>query len=107
MPSVKVILRPEAQQEALEAQAWYETRAVGLGYEFARAVDSAVSRIARTPRAFPFVTDRLQHLPMRRFPYSIIYHDRGTEILIVAIHHHRRQPADWSPRDTVKKGSTQ
>ena len=103
--SVRIVLRPEAQQEALEAQAWYERRAVGLGYEFARALDGTIARIARSPRAFPFVTDRLQHLATRRIPYSVIYHDRGAEIVIVAVHHHRRQPTDWSRRNVANEGT--
>ena len=28
-----VVFRPEAEQELLEAQAWYESRAMGLGFE--------------------------------------------------------------------------
>ena len=32
-----VLLRPEAEQELLEAQAWYKSKALGLGFEFARA----------------------------------------------------------------------
>ena len=31
-----VVLRPEAEQELLEAQAWYESKALGLGFEFIR-----------------------------------------------------------------------
>lgn len=38
-----VVLRPEAEQELLEAQAWYESKALGLGFEFARAADAAVA----------------------------------------------------------------
>ena len=38
-----VVLRPEAEQELLEAQAWYESKALRLGFEFARAADVAVA----------------------------------------------------------------
>lgn len=37
-----VVLRPEAEHELLEAQIWYESKALGLGFEFARAADAAV-----------------------------------------------------------------
>ena len=36
----------------MEAQAWYEARAKGLGLEFARSVDAAVEAAARNPEAF-------------------------------------------------------
>jgi hypothetical protein len=44
-----VVLRPEAEQELLEAQAWYESKALGLGFEFARAADAAVASALRKP----------------------------------------------------------
>lgn len=42
-----LVFRPEAEAELLEAQAWYETRAPDLGFEFARAVDAAAKQVAR------------------------------------------------------------
>ena len=44
-----VVLRPEAEGELLEAQAWYESKALGLGFEFARAADAAVALAFRNP----------------------------------------------------------
>ena len=44
-----VVLRPEAEHELLEAQAWYESKALGLGFEFARAADVAVASALRNP----------------------------------------------------------
>jgi hypothetical protein len=48
-----VVLRPEAEQELLEAQAWYESKALGLGFEFARAADVAVASTLRCPSGEP------------------------------------------------------
>jgi len=42
-----VVLRPEAEQELLETQTWYESKALGLGFEFARAADAAVASALR------------------------------------------------------------
>ena len=44
-----VVLRPEAEQELLEAQAWYESKALGLGFEFGRAADAAIASAFRNP----------------------------------------------------------
>lgn len=49
---MQVVFRPEAENELLEAQAWYEKISPGLGYEFARAVDVSIAKITRTPKAF-------------------------------------------------------
>lgn len=54
---MRILFRPQARTEALEAQAWYESRAAGLGLEFARALDAAVASAVRNPNAFALFTD--------------------------------------------------
>jgi hypothetical protein len=46
---MQLVCRPAAQVELLAAQAWYDERATGLGFEFARAVDAASTRALRAP----------------------------------------------------------
>lgn len=89
-------IRPEAYQELLEAQEWYEQRAPGLGLEFARAVDAAMARAIRMPLAYPRVEEEFRHVVLRRFPYSIIYHVTESEFIVISCFHHRRQPKPWS-----------
>lgn len=90
---MRVVLRPEARREIAEAQAWYEARAVGLGFEFVRAVDAAIGKASRMPLAFPSIDADLRHVLLRRFPYSVVYHALAAELVVVACFHHRRDPA--------------
>jgi plasmid stabilization system protein ParE len=92
---MRLVFRPEAQNEILLAQNWYEERAAGLGLEFARAVDVAVERVLRTPGAYASLDAKYRHLMLRKFPYSIVYHVTDTEIIVVSCFHHRRRPASW------------
>ena len=94
---MKVVFTIEAQQELLQAQVWYEERSVGLGFEFARAVDAAVSRLVRMPLAFSRIEGEFRHVITRKFPYSIIYHISDTEIGVVWGFHHKRKPKAWLP----------
>ena len=48
---MRILFRPEARAELLEAQAWYESRATGLGLEFARVVDAAVASASASSRS--------------------------------------------------------
>lgn len=96
---MRVVLRPEARREISEAQAWYEARAVGLGFEFVRAVDAAIGKASRMPLAFPAIDADLRHVVLRRFPYSIVYHAAPSELVVVACFHHRRNPVDLARRD--------
>ena len=73
------------------------------------AVQLALShsrRLSKTP--FPEL-EKLQihsHLPItahaksffKRFPFNIVYEIRQTEIVIVAVAHHKRRPGYWSQR---------
>ena len=68
---MRLVVRPEAQRELLAAQAWYEERSPGLGFEFARAVDAAIARTLRMPLAFPRIETEFRHVIARKFPYSI------------------------------------
>jgi hypothetical protein len=58
-----------------EAARWYESHRAGLGVEFLDAVDSAVARIAETPRMGSLVPgiseETIRHRPVRRFPYHL------------------------------------
>ncbi len=53
---MRILFRPEARMEVLEAQAWYEDRAPGLGHEFARALEAAIASTVRFPESHPCTT---------------------------------------------------
>lgn len=92
---MKLVFRPEAQLELLEARDWYETRAVGLGFEFARSIDAAAGRILRAPTAFAHFEGDYRRCVLRRFPYSLIYRLHDDTVVIVSVFHHRREPDSW------------
>lgn len=92
---MRLVFRPEARIELLDAQSWYEERSPGLGFEFARAVDAAITRVLRNPLGFAQVEAEFRHATLRKFPYSIIYHPSATEIVVLSCFHHRRRPGSW------------
>lgn len=92
---MQAVFRPEAQIELLEAQAWYEARSPGLGFEFARAIDAAVTRALRTPLTFPRIEAEFRHVAARKFPYSIIYDASESELVVVSCFHHSCRPGSW------------
>jgi len=95
---MKLVFRPEAREELLYAQAWYELRSPGLGFEFARAVDAAIAQALRTPLAFPRIEAGFRHVITRKFPYSLIYLPTDTELIVLSCFHHRRKPGAWRAR---------
>ena len=95
---MQLVVRPEAESERLYAQAWYEARSPGLGFDLARAVDAAVAAALRMPQAYPRIEGEFRHIILRRFPYSVIYLPSPTELVVVSCFHHRRKPGSWLGR---------
>jgi plasmid stabilization system protein ParE len=94
----RFVFRSEAREELLEAQAWYEQRAAGLGLEFARAVEVAVDTLQRAPHRYPVVHREIRRVLLRRFPYAILYRATEDEIIVLAVFHLARDPARWKSR---------
>ncbi|MDD2914388.1 MAG: type II toxin-antitoxin system RelE/ParE family toxin [Gallionella sp.] len=95
---MRVLLRPEAEQELLEAQAWYESKALGLGFEFARAADAAVASALRNPLSHLRIEEEFRRVLFRKFPYMLIYLPSSEELLVVSFFHQHREPGAWQER---------
>jgi hypothetical protein len=89
------IFHPEAGAEAVD---YYEERRKGLGRDFATEVYSAIERIAVCPKAWTAVENGIRRCLVRRFPYGVIYSERGDKIYILAVMHLRRNPDYWKHR---------
>ena len=89
---------PEAEDEMNEAADFYDSRAYGLGTEFLDDVQRAVDLIRDYPEIGLQFTDDLRRVSIQRFPFSVIYAIRPTELMIVAIAHQRRRPGYWKER---------
>ena len=94
----RLFLRPEAKDDAREAFAWYEDRSTGLGFEFLRALRTALSPLAREPRQFPAVLEDIRRTRLRRFPYSVFYVATDDATTVIAVIHDRRDPRRWQAR---------
>lgn len=88
----------QARAELDEAFEWYETQAVGLGYEFLNTVDQAIRLIKSYPQMFEQTGDDLRRCLLPRFPYGIIYGLDGGKIVIVAVAHLKKKPKYWIGR---------
>ena len=93
----------EAEAELLAAITRYEGERSGLGDEFWTEIQDTLAlieehheiggRVARVR-----VRGVARRLPIRRFPYFVVYRDRGEFIEIVAIAHQSRRPGYWRSR---------
>jgi hypothetical protein len=89
---VQIIFRPEAVLELRQAQLWYESKAQGLGFEFASAVEAAIESAKRNPFGHPTIEADFRRVLLRKFPYALIYLPSELAILVVAVFNTRRAP---------------
>lgn len=87
-----------AQDEFLEAVAFYEGEARGLGAEFIDEFDHALRLIASNPHLGPHFEGESRRKLLRRFPFQIIYEIGTDEVLVIAVAHLRKKPGYWRGR---------
>jgi toxin ParE1/3/4 len=88
----------EAEVELTAEISFYEERSPGLGKRFAREVQAAVQLASVFPRIgtrFKFGTRRV--FP-KKFPFSIVYQETSSGIVVLAIAPFLRRPAYWRGR---------
>ncbi len=88
----RVIFRPEARRDALEAYRWYEAQTPGLGGEFREELEATITGICDAPTAFPVMLRDTRRARLRRFPYGVFFREYGEAIVVVAVFHGRRDP---------------
>ena len=93
----KVIVRPEAEDDIIEAFSWYEDKRTGLGYDFLLQVDAGINFIYRNPEIHSIEYKGTRKHLIKRFPYKIIYLVEEEKIIILAVLHGKRRP------DLIKK----
>jgi len=89
---------PLAGRELEESVVFYNERAAGLGNEFFLLIVEATSQIQARPLRWPPHRLNTRRMRLGRFPFSLIYRDDPTRILIVAVAHRKRHPDYWIGR---------
>ena len=89
---------PGAREDLNKAAAFYEASVPGLGDAFLDDVERAIDDIRENPRIGAPIGRAFRRAVLRRFPFTIVYAERGDEIVIVAIAHDRRRPGYWRGR---------
>jgi plasmid stabilization system protein ParE len=97
----RFVFQPEARDELREARDWYEMQQAGLGQDLGAIVAVTLTRISEHPEMYPEVDPGIRRAVLQRFPYSIFYRIRPSAIEVLAVFHHRRDPADWRSRAAV------
>lgn len=96
---MKLIVLNAAQAELEEAQAYYLQHASShIAAAFVADYQNSARRLLEFPLTGTPVSKSLRILPLRHFPYSIIYQASAELVTIRAVAHQRRRPGYWDRR---------
>ena len=71
---------------------------LGLGKDFVRAADDALTFVTAHPDIFPAFHRGLRRVLLRRFPYAVYYRASSPDIEVVAIFHTAMDPRRLTDR---------
>jgi toxin ParE1/3/4 len=95
---LRLIIRPEAEDDIAAARRWYEEQQRGLSIEFRSALDDTFSSITNHPEINRRVYRDMRRALVRRFPYAVFYTQLHDDIVVVAVLHTSRNPRLWGTR---------
>ena len=98
MTSKPLRFHPQAEQEYLTALGWYRERSLIAAINFESAFEQAVERIAEASQRWPIYFNNFRKYTLRQFPFSLVYQEFSSEIVVFAVAHGRRQPGYWMDR---------
>ena len=96
--SLSVRFLPEAQAEFDSAVDWYKDRGADLAKDFVARIRAVVKRISTTPKMHAAVHGAVRKAVVSRFPYVVLYREDGVELIVIAVFHTSRDPAEWQSR---------
>jgi toxin ParE1/3/4 len=89
----------EVDHEIVEAVEYYLLEETPQSAErFDELVQLAETQIARQPFLYPIVEGNVRVKLLTPFPFSMLYSVEETEILIIALAHHKKKPGYWRDR---------
>jgi toxin ParE2 len=88
----------EAILEAREAADWYAARSVKAASKFKAELRRAEDSVTKHPIAWAPYLHGTRCFKLERFPYALVYIERGVLIIGIAVAHLKRRPGYWKKR---------
>ena len=89
---------PEAVLETIEATDWYAERSLDAATRFKAELRIAERRVTQHPESWAKYLHGTRCYKLDRFPFGLVYIERGKKIIGVAVAHLKRRPGYWRKR---------
>jgi plasmid stabilization system protein ParE len=94
----EILIRPEAENDILDASKWYQEQLDGLGLDFLHILNETFQYLTENPHLFPVVYQDVNRVLVRRFPFAIFYKIVDHIVIVIAVFHASRNPYHWKTR---------
>jgi plasmid stabilization system protein ParE len=94
----RLVSEPQADLEIEAAFQWYEKEQPGLGMEFLGELRATYNRIVEGPLKYQHLRSGVRRALLRRFPYAVYFAVEQSRLVVLAVLHASRDPAEWQGR---------
>jgi len=94
----RLVSEPRADLDIEAAFHWYEKQQSGLGLEFLDELRLAYNRIVEGPLKYPHLRSGVRRALLKRFPYVVYFSVEPIAMIVLAVLHASRDPAEWQRR---------
>ena len=98
MTQYQLRAEPSVDADVEAAFDWYEGEQEGLGLEFVDELRAAYLRIVDGPLKYLELRSGIRRALTKRFPYAVYFSIEETVIVVLAVLHAARDPAEWQRR---------
>lgn len=96
---MNLYVHPAALADLKDAAAFYTERADNaLGLALISEFERVLKLLADKPELGAMWRGTVRRLPLRRFPYKLVYQIQPQELRVIALAHQRRRPGYWKNR---------
>ena len=98
MTAFRLVSDPQADIDIEATFRWYENEQTGLGLEFLDELRAAYDRIVDGPFKYLQLRSNMRRALLKRFPYAVYFVVEDEIIVVLAVLHTSRDPAEWQRR---------
>jgi len=94
----RLVAEPRVYFDVAATYQWYENEQPGLGLEFLDQLRAVYDRIAAGPFQYQDLRSGIRRALLRRFPYVVYFAVEADVVIVLAVLHASRDPAEWQRR---------
>ncbi|PYM95208.1 MAG: hypothetical protein DME04_05350 [Candidatus Rokuibacteriota bacterium] len=96
-----LVAEPRADLDVAAAYQWYESERAGLGLQFLDQLSTTYDRIVADPLRYRDLESGIRRALLRRFPYAVYFAVESDDVVVLAVLHVSRDPAEWQRRRRI------